>query len=266
MLAVMVLPVIMACAGAQQAKTPEKKPLVLVHGAWHGGWSWERMNPILANAGYKVFAPSLTGMGELASAANPDVGLNTHIQDILNLLQKENLRNVVLVGHSYAGMVIAGVAEKAPERISHLVFLDAFVPKDGQSLLDIVGPQGAAGIRQGAKAVGEGWKVPSFPVERFGIKSQADVDFVKPKLVPQPLKTFEDKVSLSNPAAAGLPRTFIYLSNPAMGTFDGYAKMAKESSSWGYYEIATGHDAMVLEPQKLSEILIQIAEGKGAVK
>ncbi len=244
----------------------KKKTFVLVHGAWHGGWAWERTTPYLTNAGYKVFTPTLTGLGDKANLANQDVGLSTHIQDILALLEKENLHNIVLVGHSYAGMVIAGVAEKAPERISQLVFLDAFVPKDGQSLGDIIGPQGMAGIRQGAKAVGQGWQIPSFPVERFGITSEADIAFVKPKLVPQPIKTFEEPVSLTNPSAASLPRTFIYLSKPAMGSFDGFAKMAQSSKDWGYYEMETGHDAMVLEPQKLAELLIKIAEDSSKKK
>lgn len=241
----------------------EKKTFVLVHGAWHGGWAWERTTPYLTSAGYGVFAPDLTGFGEKANLANPDVGLSTHIKDIQTLLEKENLRNVVLVGHSYAGMVIAGVAEKAPERISHLVFLDAFVPKDGQSLGDIVGAQGMAGIRQGARAAGQGWRIPPFPVERFGIISEADTAMVKPRLVFQPIKTFEEPVQINNPKAATIPRTFIYLNNPAMGTFDGFAKMAQTSKEWEYFEMQTGHDAMVLQPQKLAELFIKIAKEPG---
>jgi len=247
-------------------KTPEqvhKKTFVLVHGAWHGGWAWERMVPYLSNAGYKVFTPTLTGLGEKANLATPDIGLNTHIQDILTLLEKEKLRNVVLVGHSYGGMVIAGVADKEAKRISQLVYLDAFVPRDGQSLADIIGPQGMARIREGAKAAGQGWRIPPFPVERFGITSEADIAWVKPRLVLQPLKTFEEPVRLTNPAAALLPRVFIYLKKPAMGSFDGFAKMAQSSKDWGYYEMETGHDAMVLEPQKLAELLMKIAEASG---
>jgi pimeloyl-ACP methyl ester carboxylesterase len=247
-------------------KTPDrapKKTFVLVHGAWHGGWAWERMVPYLSKAGYNVLAPTLTGLGEKVNLATPDVGLNTHIQDILTLLEKGNLRNVVLVGHSYGGMVIAGVANQAAKRISQLVYLDAFVPKDGQSLADIIGPQGMGGIREGAKAAGQGWRIPSFPVERFGITSEADIAWVKPKLVFQPLKTFEEPVHFTNPAAISMPRTFIYLKKPAMGSFDGFAKMAQSSKDWGYYEMETGHDAMVLEPQKLAELLMKIAEEPG---
>ena len=256
-------------------KTPDrtpKKTFVLVHGAWHGGWAWERMVPYLTNAGYKIFTPTLTGLGEKANLATPDVGLNTHIQDILALFEKENLRDVVLVGHSYSGLVISGVGEKAPERISHLVYLDCYVPKDGQSLADFVGPQGMSILREVAKTVGKGWLIPPFPVERFGIVSEADIAWVKPKLVPQPIKTFEEPVRLTNPASASLPHTYIYLTKPAMATteefkeglrgtvFEGFAKMAQSSKDWGYYELETGHDAMVLEPKNLAELLMKIAD------
>lgn len=263
-----------ACASLEK-KTPgqlHKKTFVLVHGAWHGGWAWERMVPHLTNAGYKVFTPTLTGLGEKANLATPEVGLNTHIQDILTLLEKENLHNVVLVGHSYSGMVIAGAGDKMPERISHLIYLDAYVPKDGQSMGDFIGPQGMSIIREAAKAVGQGWRIPSFPVERFGITSEVDIAWVKPKLVPQPIKTFEEPLRLTNSASASLRRTYIYLTKPAMATteefkkglpgtvFEGFAKVAKSSKDWGYFEIETGHDAMVLEPQKLAELLMRLAD------
>lgn len=139
-------------------------------------------------------------------------------------------------------------------------------------MADFIGPQGMSRIREVAKSVGQGWRIPSFPVERFGITSEVDIGWVKPKLVPQPIKTFEEPVRLTNSAAASLRRTYIYLTKPAMATteefqrgipgtvFEGFAKMAKSSKDWGYYELETGHDAMVLEPQKLAELLIKIAD------
>src|SRR5713101_4428932 len=107
---------------------------VLVQGGWVGGWYWKRVTPLLSAAGHEVFAPTLTGLGERAHLAAPDIGLETHIQDVLGVLTYEDLSNVVLVGHSYGGMVITGVAERAPERLAHLVYFDAFVPTDGQAL------------------------------------------------------------------------------------------------------------------------------------
>jgi pimeloyl-ACP methyl ester carboxylesterase len=233
---------------------------VLVHGGWHGAWVWERLVPYLAQAGYNVFTPDLTGLGAKVKLANPDIGLSTHIQDVLAILDDKNLHNVLLVGHSYGGMVITGVADKAVERIAKLIYLDAHVPKDGQSFGDIVGPQIMDIMRQVAKATGQGWLVPTPPPEHFGITLEADIAFVKSKLVPQPIKTFEEPVHLiTNPATFTVPRTYIYLNKPPLGSFDGFAKMARSSKDWSYYEMATGHDAMILEPQKLAELFIKIA-------
>jgi pimeloyl-ACP methyl ester carboxylesterase len=223
-LTILALFAIGACASLERAPDQiPKKTFVLVHSGWHGGWVWDRMVPYLTNAGYKVFTPTLTVLGERANQATPEVGLNTHIQDILTLLEKEDLRNVVLVGHSFSGLVIAGAGDKAPERISHLVYLDAFVPKDGQSIGDFIGSHGMTIIREAAKAVGQGWRIPPFPVERFGITSEADMAWIKPKLVPHPIKTFEEPVRLTNPAAL-LPRTYIYLTKPAMATTEEFKR------------------------------------------
>src|SRR5262249_21902502 len=110
---------------------------VLVHGAWHGGWCWQKVIPFLEAAGHEVHAPTLTGLAERASELSPDVGLDTHIQDIVGLLEEKNLNGVILVGHSYGGMVITGVVDQVPERIAHLVYLDTFVPRNGESMADV---------------------------------------------------------------------------------------------------------------------------------
>jgi pimeloyl-ACP methyl ester carboxylesterase len=133
---------------------------VLIHGAWHGGWCWQKLIPFLEASGHKVYAPTLTGMAERQSELSPDIGLDTHIQDIVDLLEKKNLHNVILVGHSYGGMVITGVVDRVPERIAHLVYLDTFVPRDGESMID-VSPLVAYLIHKRAKAKGNGWKVES---------------------------------------------------------------------------------------------------------
>ena len=170
---------------------------VLVHGGWAGGWQWREVASLLRAAGHEVFTPTLTGLGERVHLASPDVGLDTHIQDILMVLEYEELRDVILVGYSYSGMVITGVAERAPERLAHLVYLDAYVPRDGESLLDMLGPDAAAFIEQAAQAYGDGWRIPHDPPDA-------------PRRTPHPLKTGQQPVSLTNPAAAALPRTFIY--------------------------------------------------------
>src|SRR6202142_823809 len=120
--------------------TSEGNPMatfVLVHGAWFGGWCWQKVIPLLESAGHEVYAPTLTGLAERASELSPEVGLDTHIQDIVGLLEEKNLHGVILVGHSYAGMVITGVVDQVPERIAHLVYLDTFVPRDGESMASI---------------------------------------------------------------------------------------------------------------------------------
>ena len=226
---------------------------VLVHGAWHGGWSWAKVARLLRDAGHEVYTPTLTGLGERAHLARPEVDLETHIQDVVAMLEAEELRQVTLVGHSYGGMVITGVAARTSGRIGHLVYLDAFVPEAGKSLLDYVG-EGAGAMREAAVAHGEGWKLPSFPPERFGVTSQRDTEWLTKHLVPQPLRTFEQAL----PAAGGekLKRTYVYCSKPAMGAFDQFAERLRDDRKWTFHDVKTGHDAMVTAPGEIAKILM----------
>src|SRR5947208_7876814 len=139
---------------------------VLVHGAWHGGWCWIKVTRLLTDAAHVVHTPTLTGLGERAHLARPEIDLEAHIQDIVAVLEAEELRNVVLVGHSYAGMVITGVAARVPNRIASLVYLDAFVPEAGRSLLSYQPPERAEAMRSAATREGEGWRIPPFPPQR----------------------------------------------------------------------------------------------------
>jgi pimeloyl-ACP methyl ester carboxylesterase len=226
---------------------------VLVHGAWHGGWCWAKVARLLRDAAQEVYTPTLTGLGERAHLARPEVDLETHIQDVVAVLESEELRQVTLVGHSYAGMVITGVAARAASRIGHLVYLDAFVPEAGKAVLDYVGER-AALMRETVAAQGEGWKLPSFPPERFGVSSQRDTEWLNKHLVPQPFRTFEQPL----PAAGGerLKRTYIYCGKPAMGTFDQFAERLRDDRKWTFHELKTGHDAMVTAPGELAKILM----------
>jgi pimeloyl-ACP methyl ester carboxylesterase len=209
---------------------------------------------LLRDAAHEVYTPTLTGLGERAHLARPEVDLETHIQDIVAVLESEELRQVTLVGHSYGGMVITGVAARAAARIGHLVYLDAFVPEAGKSLLDYVGERAAA-MREAAAAHGEGWKLPSFPPERFGVTSQRDTEWLNKHLVAQPLRTFEQPLP---PAAGGerLKRSYIYCSKPAMGAFDQFAERLRADRKWTFHEMKTGHDAMVTAPGELAKILM----------
>ena len=229
---------------------------VLVHGAWHGGWCWQRVMPLLRAAGHEVFTPTLTGLGERSHLASPEIDLNTHIQDVVNVLEYEDLRKVILVGHSYGGMVITGVTERAADRLAHVVYLDAFVPQNGQALVDLLAPQFREEMQQQAQAAGG--LLPPFPVEQYGVFADADVRWVGSNLVPHPFKTIITPVQLASAAAAALPRTYIYCFQPAMGPFDQFAQRVKAEKDWRYRELATGHDAMVTMPRELTALLLEL--------
>jgi pimeloyl-ACP methyl ester carboxylesterase len=232
---------------------------LLVHGAWHGGWCWKRVANILRADGHEVFTPTLTGLGEREHLLNGNIGLDTHINDVLGVLKYEGLLDVVLVGHSYGGMVITGAAEKAAERIAHLVYLDAFVPGDGQSLVDFQPLEVVAKFKKRALTEGGGYKLPSFRAEAFGVTKEEDLAWVKPRLNPHPFKTKLDAVHLSNPTAAAIPRTYISCSNQVGGPFVQFAERFKKDKAWRYREIFTGHDAMITEPEKLADLLVELA-------
>ncbi|MDQ6833228.1 MAG: alpha/beta hydrolase, partial [Chloroflexota bacterium] len=214
-------------------------------------------------AGHDVYTPTLTGLGERAHLLGPEIGLDTHIQDVVGVLHYEDLRDVVLVGHSYSGMVISGVAEQAAERLGHLVYLDAFVPGDGQSLGDFLSPETLALFHEQARREGNGYGVPPLP-GTFGITAEEDLAWVRPRLGMHPLQTKLDPVRLSNPHASRLPRTYIYCTNPAAPpeaprAFAPFAARLRADADWRYMEIATGHDAMITEPGQLSRLLLDLA-------
>jgi pimeloyl-ACP methyl ester carboxylesterase len=235
---------------------------LLVHGAWSGGWIWSRVAPILRKARHDVFTPTLTGLGERAHLANPDIDLSTHIQDVVAILECEDLQRVVLVGHSYGGMVITGVAERTAERLSHLVYLDAFVPQDGQSLADLVSPDLAASFEEGVRLNGDGWRIPPPPPDWSGVTDEADQRWIQSRLTPQPIKTMFEPVRLSNPEAAELPRTYVYCNNPAMGLFDRFASRAR-AEGWRYQVLSTCHAANVTAPNQVADLLLELL-GRGA--
>ena len=188
---------------------------LLVHGGWHGGWYWRRVTSILREAGHEVFTPTLTGLGERGHLLSTEIDLDTHIRDIMEVLKYEDLHDLILVGHSYAGMIITAVAEQAPERLAHLVYLEAFIPNNGESLLDVVGPDFAATFQDSVQAEGEGWRLPPLPLDLLGITEDDDKRWMTPKLTDQPFKAFSQPVRLKNPEAARrIPRTFIYCNDP----------------------------------------------------
>jgi len=237
---------------------------VLVHGAWHGGWCWKKVAPLLREAGHEVHAPTLTGLGERSHLARPDVGLATHVEDVVKVLEYEDLRRVVLVGHSYGGMVIAGVADQAADRSAHLVYLDAFVPEDGQALVDLLPAERRDAILARPRPAEDDWLVPALPAEAYGVTDEADLAWVRPRLLPQPLRTFTEPHQLRHPEASPPSRTYIACTgsdtSPRSETFRPFADRAGADPAWRYRELATGHDAMVTMPRELARLLLELAE------
>jgi len=230
---------------------------VLVHGAFQGGWCWKKVRRILEDAGREVFTPSLTGLGDRSHLLHACVDLQTHINDIANLLTFEDLKDVVLVGHSYGGMVVTGVADVAGDRIRQLVYLDALSPASRQSSLDILDRPVAELIKQLAV---HGWRVEP-PVEAllayFAIEDPADRSWMSSRFTAQSLETFQQPYRESNGKAAHVSKTFIRSTLPSSGPAYYQAGGYARDEGWDYFELATAHEAMVTMPQELADILLR---------
>jgi pimeloyl-ACP methyl ester carboxylesterase len=238
---------------------------VLVHGGFWGSWCWNQVARLLRAAGHDTYAPSLTGIGERVHLASTETTLDTHIQDVCGTLTYEELRDVVLVGWSYGGMVITGVAERMPERIAHLVFVDAWVPRDGESCSSMAGPDWTNAVLERARTEGDGW--------RYGIAGDPHAprpgDPARGRSVPQPLQTLLQPLAVRNPTAAAIARTYIrctnrqwqgaVLSDTTAAMLERCATAARDAG-WGYYELPTDHGANMLgEPHILTEVLLDLA-------
>ena len=247
--------------------------VVLVHPAWFGGWCWRKLTPLLGAGGHRVLTPTLTGLGERAHLAHRGVDLGTHVADVANVLYCEDLTDVVLVGTSSAGMVISGVAEQVPGRIAELVYLDAFVPQDGQSLRDMIPPDRRAGMDDLVAAEGEGWLLPRFappPWEQFlpqawAISDPDDLSWVLPRLRPTPFGHFTTPVVLDNPAARNLPRTFVRFTRWPHPGFDRWARAAADSPGWRLRTLDADHIGYVTSPVELATLLVDLLDTSAAV-
>ena len=228
---------------------------VLVHGSFHGGWCWREVAPRLRERGHKVHAPTLTGLGERSHLVSPRVGLSTHVRDVVQVLEYRNLEDVVLVGHSYGGMVVTGAAEAAADRLARLVYLDGFVPEHGASCWDVIDGSGWA---ERAAAEGFGWLVPPVdPETTYGIADPDVLAWMRERLVPTTMLTHEEPLWAPDGRAATLPRT--YISCLQNDTFRGVAEAAREAG-FDYHELDTGHDAMLTAPEDLATILAEAGE------
>jgi pimeloyl-ACP methyl ester carboxylesterase len=239
---------------------------VLIHPAWFGGWCWKKLTPLLRAQGHDVFTPTLTGLGERAHLARPEIGLEVHVRDITSVIEYEDLRNVILVGNSSGGMVITGAADHMPERIAHIVFLDAFVPTDGQSMLDVIPPDRRPALEAFVQKEGDGWLLPRFApppweklvTETWQVTEKADLEWILPRLRPTPFGHFRQPVKRTNPAAENLPRTYIRTQWPHPG-FDRYAGAASGAAGWQLRKIASSHLPYITHPSQLAALLLEVA-------
>jgi pimeloyl-ACP methyl ester carboxylesterase len=240
---------------------PVDSPIVLVHGALQTAATWDLVAPRLEKAGRRVIVARLTGLENDASALTETVALDTHIRDVSALLTHEDLSGVVLVGHSYAGMVITGVAEHARDRIAHLAYVDAMVPEHGQSAMDIL-PAPTRDAFQTLAEQGGGWRIQpnEHLLDLWGLEEGPARAFVQERLADFTIRCFTQPLESPTHAAHRLPRSYIAsvkAGYPAKAVFDPFAARARREG-WLYYELPSGHDAQAEMPEALCELLLKI--------
>jgi len=231
---------------------------VLIHGAWHGGWCWRHVAHRLRAAGHEVYAPTMTGLGERAHHLAPSTGLTTFIDDACAVLEYEELQDVVLVGHSFGGPVISGVADRMPQRLRRLIYLDALIVQNGQSGLSILPPQVQAERSRTIDAEGLRMAIPA--PEKFGVFEPQQAQWLMRRLTPHPLNAYREPLLLRHPLGNGLPKTYIAVTDPWYAPLADVRTWVKAQPDWDWREIAAGHDAMVTSPDALADLLISIAE------
>jgi pimeloyl-ACP methyl ester carboxylesterase len=232
---------------------------VLVHGTGHGGWCWHFVTPMLRAAGHDVYTPTLTGLGASSHLLHEvnRISLNTHVKDITNVLFYEDLSDVVLVGHSYGGMVITGVAAKELQRLTHLVYLDAYLPLEGENEIALWPPDQkerySADVASGIRFR------PPLQSSMLGITDPKMSKWVQERLTSHPYSTYEDPPASSTPQSASIPRTYIHCTlGPLSSWMEPFARRARKLN-WNVHTMTTGHDVMITHPNELAEILLRIA-------
>ncbi|VTU13821.1 MULTISPECIES: alpha/beta fold hydrolase [unclassified Variovorax] len=229
---------------------------LLIHGAWSAAWAWKKLRAPMRDRGHELFTPTHTGLGERAHLARPEIDLEAHIADVLAVIEFEDLHDLVVVGHSYGGMVATGVVDRVHERVRRLVYLDAFVPRDGQSVFDLLGEpthqQAIALARQG----GDGWRVPPNPMPPD--TPEADKAWAMPRRRMQPLRTLEQRLPLTG-AVDRVRRSYIYCTRVAPGDpFRPFAQRA-QAEGWDYRALDASHNPQITMPETLADVFDEIA-------
>jgi pimeloyl-ACP methyl ester carboxylesterase len=235
--------------------TSTSPTLILVHGAWHGGWCYSRVARILRAKGYDVFTPTLTGLGERSHLASPAVNASIHVQDILNVIEFEGLNDVVLVGHSYGGSIITAVADAIPEKIRSLVYLDGFIGEDGKSLFDMDAPAATAAYVDMAQSNG-GHTVPPLPAAVFGVNPK-DQAWVNSRTTPGSLACWAERLPLTGHHELVTNRSYVFATGWS-GPFTPFYDRAR-AEDWRTYEFDCGHDVMIDMPQETADVIARAA-------
>jgi pimeloyl-ACP methyl ester carboxylesterase len=230
---------------------------VVAHGAWSAGWAWKKMHPLMQARGHRLITPTYTGLGERAHLAHSGVDLETHIADVVGVLEMEDLRDVMLIGHSYGGMVATGIADRAHERIAAIIYIDAFAPRDGDSALSLLPPAARAQRQPVAANGGEAWQIP--PGAMPADTSDEDRAWAQPRRRPQPLRTFEQKLRLHR-GEPTMPRHYIYCARhtPDDRFRQFYDRAGREG--WGRDIIDASHNPHITVPEVLADLLDSIVE------
>jgi pimeloyl-ACP methyl ester carboxylesterase len=227
---------------------------VLVHGAWHGGWCWSKVATILRGRGHAVLTPTQTGLGERSHLISKSITLDTFVDDIVNVLKWEDLHDIVLVGHSFGGNALSGTADRMPERIRRLVYVDAAMLENGQSPFDVIPSEVREARIKAAEESSGGMSVPPPSAASFGVTEPAQAAWLDARLTPHPLSTFKSPLRLDNKVGNGLPATYIVCSDPVYGPLQASRDWVKRNGM-DMVELRTGHDAMVTAPEALADLL-----------
>jgi pimeloyl-ACP methyl ester carboxylesterase len=231
-------------------------PFVLVHGACHGGWCWRRVAPLLRAAGHEVFTPTLTGFGERAHLLGPGVGPETLVQDVVGVIECEELRDVVLVGHSFGALVALAVAERVPDRLRRIVLLDGVVVDPGAPGFAGLPARTVEARIAAAEAFDGGLSYPPPGAAAFGLADPDDIAWVDRRLTPMPLRVYAEPFPLRAPLRQGLPITYVCCTDPAYPAIHSAHAIVRREG-WGWRELATGHDAMISDPERTAAELLR---------
>jgi pimeloyl-ACP methyl ester carboxylesterase len=240
-------------------ETEPYPPFVFVHGGRHGGWCWKKLTPLIWAAGHRVYTPTLTGLGERSHLLRPEVGLDTHIQDVIAVFEYEDIQDAMLVAHSYAGVVVSGAMEQISDRVRKLIFLDAHMPRTGESTLDQAAPEITDRLLSLAAEFGEGWYIPPTDASYWGASDPEDIAWVNGKVTAQPLKSYTDRVGATERAWAH-PGMFIECRDPVDRRHVPVARPLDRSAAdprFDYRVLDAPHDAMVVAPEALASILLE---------